>query len=50
MAAREITKQELNAFSKGVTELISESDMVRGVIVDISGGGTRFVSRLSADR
>lgn len=45
MAAREITKQELNAFSKGVTELISESDMVRGVIVDISGGGTRFVSR-----
>ena len=32
MAAREITKQELNAFSKGA-------------IADISGGGTRFVSR-----
>ncbi|MEZ3446572.1 MAG: flagellar brake protein [Lachnospiraceae bacterium] len=45
MKAREMTRQELDAFAKGITQLISEEDMVRGVIVDISGGGTRFVSR-----
>lgn len=45
MRAREMTRQEADAFAKGFTYLISERDMVRGVIVDISGGGTRFVSR-----
>ena len=45
MKAREMTRQEMDAFAKGITQLISEEDMVRGVIVDISGGGTRFVSR-----
>lgn len=45
MTAREMTRQELDAFAKGYTYLIPETDMVRGVIVDISGGGTRFVSR-----
>ena len=45
MRAREMTRQEADAFSKGHTCLISENDMTRGVIVDISGGGARFVSR-----
>lgn len=45
MEAREMTRQETDTFAKGLTYLISEKDMVRGVIVDISGGGTRFVSR-----
>ncbi len=45
MKAREMTRQELLAFAKGSTYLVSEEGMVRGVIVDISGGGTRFVSR-----
>lgn len=45
MRAREMTRQELDSFARGFTYLISEEDMVRGVIVDISGGGTRFVSR-----
>lgn len=45
MTARELTEQELNAFAQGRTDLIPEKDMTKGVIVDISGGGTRFVSR-----
>lgn len=45
MEAREMTRQEVDTFAKGLTYLIPEKDMVRGVIVDISGGGTRFVSR-----
>lgn len=45
MTAREMTEQEVDAFEKRITCLISEKDMLRGVIVDISGGGTRFVSR-----
>lgn len=45
MTAREMTKQESDAFAKGLTYLVSEKDMAKGVIVDISGGGTRFVSR-----
>lgn len=47
MTTREMSVQETEAFSKGLTYLISEKDMDRGVIVDISGGGTRFVSRRS---
>ncbi len=42
---REMTKQEEDAFARGVTYIISEQDMKKGVIVDISGGGTRFVSK-----
>lgn len=45
MKAREMTRREVDAFAKGLTYLVSEKDMARGVIVDISGGGTRFVSR-----
>lgn len=45
MAAREMTRQESDAFARGSTFLIPEGEMTRGVIVDISGGGTRFVSR-----
>ena len=35
----------MDAFAKGLTFIVSEENMARGVIVDISGGGTRFVSR-----
>ena len=49
MMVREMTKQEEDAFSRGVTYIISEQDMIKGVIVDISGGGTRFVSRQKFD-
>ena len=45
MTAREMSRQETEAFAKGLTYLVSEKDMERGVIVDISGGGTRFVSK-----
>lgn len=47
MKAREMTEQEQEAFARGLTYLVPETDMVRGVIVDISGGGMRFVSRQS---
>lgn len=43
--AKELSRQETDAFGKNLGYLISEADMVRGVIVDISGGGLRFVSR-----
>ena len=42
---RELNKAEVEAFSKKLGYLISDADMLRGVIVDISGGGLRFVSR-----
>lgn len=42
---RELNKAEVEAFSKNLGYLISDADMLRGVIVDISGGGLRFVSR-----
>lgn len=45
MAAREMNEQEIKAFSNGLAYLIEEAEMARGVIVDISGGGLRFVSR-----
>lgn len=45
MTAREMTQQEIDAYAEGMVHLISEEKMIRGVIVDISGGGTRFVSR-----
>lgn len=45
MTARGMSRQETEAFAKGLTYLVSEKDMDRGVIVDISGGGARFVSK-----
>lgn len=45
MAVREMNEQEIKAFSNGLAYLIEEAEMARGVIVDISGGGLRFVSR-----
>ena len=45
MKAREMTGEESDAFARGLAHQVSEKDMARGVIVDISGGGTRFVSR-----
>lgn len=45
MAVREMTYEEAKAYRDGMPELISDLGMTRGVIVDISGGGLRFVSR-----
>lgn len=45
MMAREMTKHEEDAFARGLTYVVTEQDMIKGVIVDISGGGARFVSR-----
>lgn len=45
MLTRELAKAEEEAFEKQLGYLVSETDMKRGVIVDISGGGLRFVSR-----
>lgn len=45
MQERELNRTEAEAAGKNLTYLISEADMNRGVIVDISGGGLRFVSR-----
>ena len=45
MMAREMTKKETDIYAEGLAELLPQSDMIRGVIVDISGGGARFVSR-----
>lgn len=45
MMAREMTKKETDIYAEGLAELLPQSDMLRGVIVDISGGGARFVSR-----
>ncbi|MDE7030806.1 MAG: flagellar brake protein [Lachnospiraceae bacterium] len=44
MTARAMTRQECDAFVQGHMTVLEEN-MARGVIVDISGGGTRFVSR-----
>lgn len=45
MQMKELNTAEVEAFGKNLGYLISDSDMSRGVIVDISGGGLRFVSR-----
>lgn len=45
MLTKELAKAEEEAFEKQLGYLVSETDMKRGVIVDISGGGLRFVSR-----
>lgn len=44
MAAREMTEREKDAFAKGFISLVPEDNMVKGTIVDISGGGARIVS------
>lgn len=45
MAVKEMTYEESKIFRDGMPELVSDERMTRGVIVDISGGGLRFVSR-----
>ena len=45
MEARELSKREIEAFKEADGAVIEEKEMNRGVIVDISGGGLRFVSR-----
>lgn len=45
MASRAITENEAVAIGKKLEHLVSENAMTKGVIVDISGGGLRFVSR-----
>lgn len=45
MEARELSKEEVEAFKEADGAVIEEREMNRGVIVDISGGGLRFVSR-----
>lgn len=45
MAARELSEQETDAFAGGLSPVVPDGDMAKCVIVDISGGGTRFVSR-----
>lgn len=45
MDVRLLTEHEIDAFGKGLADLVPNAVMTRGVIVDISGGGLRFVSR-----
>ena len=45
MMTKELVQAEVEAFERQLGYLVSEMDMKRGVIVDISGGGLRFVSR-----
>ena len=45
MNVRVLTDQEVDSLAKGLILPVSEKMMMRGVIVDISGGGLRFVSR-----
>lgn len=45
MSVRELNEQEVDAINKGLVYPETEAVMTRGVIVDISGGGLRFVSR-----
>jgi len=42
---RKMTPQETNAFQRGSTYFITEEGMTKSVIVDISGGGARFVAK-----
>ncbi|MCD8038992.1 MAG: flagellar brake protein [Lachnospiraceae bacterium] len=45
MAVKELDAQETELLRKGIIEEPDAANMARGVIVDISGGGLRFVSR-----
>lgn len=49
MLTKELAKAEEEAFEKQLGYLVSETDMKRGVIVDISGGGLRFISEQKYD-
>lgn len=42
---KQIRENEAQAIGKNLTRLVSEDDYSKGVIVDISGGGLRFVSK-----
>lgn len=42
---RKMTPQEVGAFQRGSTYFITEESMAKSVIVDISGGGARFVAK-----
>lgn len=42
---RPISKEEAEAICKGLEHLVSEVNMEPGIVVDISGGGLRFVSK-----
>lgn len=42
---RQLTDREVESFKRGYTLVVSDEGMIRGIIVDISGGGARFVSR-----
>ena len=50
MKARELSDDEIWAFKVGSLDSISEWGMRAGVIVDISGGGLRFVSKAAYPR
>lgn len=45
MDVRPLGEKEIDAYSKGLIDLEPDMATTRGVIVDISGGGLRFVSR-----
>ena len=49
MGIKKMTKQEIDAYIQGMVYLVPDREMIRGVIVDISGGGARFVSRQRFD-
>lgn len=45
MSVREMTEQEVSGFRNGMSALVEDAEMEKAVIVDISGGGLRFVSQ-----
>lgn len=45
MWVKEMTGNEEEAYSKQLINLVSETNLIKSVMVDISGGGLRFVSR-----
>lgn len=47
---KQITESEAQAIGKNLAYLISPDDMNKGVIVDISGGGLRFVSKKAYEK
>jgi c-di-GMP-binding flagellar brake protein YcgR len=44
MRSRELSSEEMDLIIQGLSDKVEDAPMVRGVIVDISGGGARFVS------
>lgn len=45
MWVKEMTSNEEEAYAKQLINLVSETNLLKSVMVDISGGGLRFVSR-----